>query len=127
MFFGKILNQGQSFKFNPEDAGDSQGEVLSITNVVLAPSSKESVSLFVKRENEEFLIATLTKDKPHVVINLFLSLLDEAVLVTKGNGTLHLTGFYEVEEGPVPLGEEDLEAEEESEEDEKEEGEERRD
>lgn len=76
MFFGKILNQGQTFKFNPEDAADSQGEVLSITNVVLAPSSKESVSLFVKRENEEFLIATLTKDRPHVVINLFLSLLD---------------------------------------------------
>jgi hypothetical protein len=76
MFFGKILNQGQTFKFNPEDAADSQGEVLSITNVVLAPSSKESVSLFVKRENEEFLIATLTKDRPQAVINLFISLLD---------------------------------------------------
>lgn len=51
MFFGKILTQGQTFKFNPQDAEEAQGEVLSITNVVLAPSSKESVSLFVKKEN----------------------------------------------------------------------------
>jgi hypothetical protein len=76
MFFGKILSQGQNFKFNPHDAEESQGEVLSITNVVLAPSSKESVSLYVKKENVEFLIATVTKENPHVVINLFVSLLD---------------------------------------------------
>jgi hypothetical protein len=76
MFFGKILNSGQSFKFNPTDAEDSQGEVLSITNAVLAPSSKESVSLYVKKDDQEFLIATLTKERPHAVINVFLSLLD---------------------------------------------------
>ena len=76
MFFGKILNSGQSFKFNPTDAEDSQGEVLSITNAVLAPTSKESVSLYVKKEDPEYLIATLTKERPHAVINVFLSLLD---------------------------------------------------
>lgn len=50
--------------------------MLSITNVVLAPSSKDSVSLFAKKENEEFLIATLTKERPQATINLFISLLD---------------------------------------------------
>jgi hypothetical protein len=114
MFFGKILNQGQTFKFNPQDAEEAQGEVLSITNVVLAPSSKESVSLFVKKQNEEFLIATLTKERPQATINLFISLLDEVSLVAKGNGSLHITGFYEPdqEEG---LPEEDLEDEEDEE------------
>jgi hypothetical protein len=76
MFFGKILASGQTFKFNPTDAEDSQGEVLSITNVVLAPSSKDSASLYIKKENEEFLIATLTKEKSQVVVNVFISLLD---------------------------------------------------
>jgi len=51
MFFGKILASGQTFKFNPADAEDSQGEVLSITNVVLAPTSKDSASLYIKKEN----------------------------------------------------------------------------
>lgn len=113
MFFGKILSQGQSFKFSTQEAEESQGEVLSITNVVLAPSSKESVSLFAKKDNEEFLVATLTKERPHAVINLFISLLDEVTILTKGNGVLHITGFYEPDEAePLP---EDIESEEEEE------------
>lgn len=115
MFFGKILNQGQSFKFNPQDAEEAQGEVLSITNVVLAPTSKDSVSLFVKKENEEFLIATLTKERPQAVINVFISLLDEVTLTAKGNGSLHITGFYEPDQEsglPEDLEDDDEESEE---------------
>jgi hypothetical protein len=107
MFFGKVLNQGQTFKFNPHDAEETQGEVLSITNVVLAPASKESVSLFAKKDNEEFLLVTLTKERPHAFLNVFLSLLDEVTLVAKGNGSIHITGFFEPEEGEIPEGLED--------------------
>lgn len=76
MFFGKILNGGQSFKFSPEEAEAKQGEVLSITNVVLAPSSKDQASLWAKMDGQELLIAALTKEHPHRAVNLFISLLD---------------------------------------------------
>jgi hypothetical protein len=111
MFFGKILSQGQSFKFSAHDAEESQGEVLSITNVILAPNSKESVSLYAKKDGQEFLIATLTKDHPHAVVNFFLTLVDEVTILTKGNGALHITGFYEPDE--PELAEEPEEEEEE--------------
>ncbi len=121
MFFGKILSQGQTYKFSAEEAEESQGEVLSITNVVLAPTSKEAASLWIKKDNEEFLIANLTKDKPQVSINVFISLLDEVSLHTKGNGVLHITGFFEPDQqGDLPLGENELESEEEEEEEEEE-------
>lgn len=83
--------------------------MLSITNVVLAPASKEQVSLFARKDGQDILIATLTRDHPHAVVNLFVSLLDDVTFVTKGNGALHITGFFEPDETePVP---EELEAE----------------
>ena len=94
MFFGKILKEGQTYSFNPTEAEETQGEVLSITNVVLAPTSPAPTSLYIKKDSEEFLIASLTKDKPHVTLNVFISLLDEVSLVVKGSGTLHITGFF---------------------------------
>ena len=40
MFFGKIISHSQPFQFNEENAEDNAGEVLMLTNVVLAPQSK---------------------------------------------------------------------------------------
>ena len=60
-------------------------------------------------------IATLTKERPQATINLFISLLDEVSLVAKGNGSLHITGFYEPDQ-EAGLPEEDLEDEEDEEE-----------
>ncbi len=83
---------------------------MSLTNVVLAPASKEGGSLFVKKGSEEFLVATLTKERPQATINLFLSLIDEASVVVKGNAIVHVIGFYEPDQdGDLPL--EDLEGE----------------
>lgn len=39
MFFGKVVTKDQSFAFSPEDQS-LEHEVLSITNLTLAPSSK---------------------------------------------------------------------------------------
>jgi hypothetical protein len=61
MFFGKILKQGERYQFNAQNADEFQGEVLCITNAVLTPSSKESASLYIKQDSQEFIIATLTK------------------------------------------------------------------
>lgn len=94
---------------------------MSLTNVVLAPSSKEAGSLWIKKDNEEYLIASLTKERPQATINLFISLVDELTLLVKGNATLHVAGFYEPDqEADLPFGEEDLEDLEDDEEEEEE-------
>lgn len=124
MFFGKILSQGQTFKFAPSEAATFESDILSLTNVVLAPTSKEGASLYIKKDNQEFLVASLTKASPQVVINVFLALQDEAEFIVKGNGTLHITGFFEPEqEEPVPFPEDDSEEEDKEEEEEEEEDE----
>jgi len=94
MFFGKILKDGQYYNFTANEAEETQGEVLSITNVVLAPNASGPASLYIKKNSDEFLIANLTKANPQVAVNVFISLLDEVSLVVKGSGTLHITGFF---------------------------------
>ena len=45
MFFGKIISHSQPFQFNEENVDENAGEVLMLTNVVLAPQSKVILSL----------------------------------------------------------------------------------
>lgn len=40
MFFGKVISQSQPFHFNEENVDENAGEVLMLTNIVLAPQSK---------------------------------------------------------------------------------------
>ena len=48
----------------------------------------------------------MTKERPQATLNLFLSLVDEASLVVKGNATIHVVGFYEPDqEADLPFGE----------------------
>ncbi len=42
MFFGKVVTQNTPYEFNESNVDEDAGEVLSITNVVLAPNSKVS-------------------------------------------------------------------------------------
>ncbi len=130
MFFGKVITQNTPFSFTPENVGEEAGEVLSLTNVVLAPGSVVSPlsyiqnggSLYIKKDSEEFLVASLTKEAPQATINLFVSLADEVTLLVKGNATLHVVGFFEPDQdADLPFGEEDLEEEDEEEEEEEEE------
>jgi hypothetical protein len=97
MFFGKILSESQSFKFSADEAEASQGEVLNLTNVILAPTSNGSASLWIREQlnGEEYLIASLTKEQPHASIHLFISLLEQPTLFVKGSGIIHIIGFCE--------------------------------
>lgn len=97
MFFGKILKQGERYQFNAQNADEFQGEVLSITNAVLTPSSKESASLYINKDSKEYLIAYLSKESPQISLNIFISLLDELEIYVKGNAAVHITGFFEPE------------------------------
>ena len=56
--------------------------------------SKESASLYFKKDDEEFLVVTLTKEKSQATVNLFLALVDDVTLLVKGNGIIHVVGFY---------------------------------
>jgi hypothetical protein len=110
MFFGKVLTQAKPFTFGAETAEEVAGEVISLTNIVLAPTSNADSSLWIKKGDEEFLIASLTKANPHATINVFVSLLDEATLIVKGNGAIHITGFADPDEGKdLPFGDDDEE------------------
>lgn len=63
---------------------------------------QEGASLFIKKGGEEFLIASLTKDRPQAYTNIFVSLADDVEFVVKGNGIVHAIGFYEPEDdGPM--------------------------
>ena len=95
MFFGKILNKNRPFPYTAESVEAVNGEVLSITNLALDPKSEEPASLFIKKQDGEYLIATATKEKPHQMLNLFISLADKITLIVKGNGSVHVSGFIE--------------------------------
>lgn len=91
--------------------------MLSITNVTLAPGSGNQASLYIKKDEQEFLVASLAKDRPQATVNLFIALLDQVTLLVKGDATIHIVGFFEPEQdGDFPYGEEDLEGEEDEEE-----------
>ena len=75
--------------------------------------SQEGASLYIKKGEEEFLVASLTKERPQTLTNIFITLTDAVTLVVKGNGIIHVIGFYEPEaEGDLDLDEEDLLGEE---------------
>jgi cell division septation protein DedD len=125
MFFGKVINKASPFTFSEEHVDETAGDVLSITNVTLAPGSGNQASLYIKKGDQEFLVVSLTKDKPQATVNLFIALIDEVTLVVKGDATIHFIGFFEPEQdGDFPLGDEEEDDEEEDEEEDNEESEE---
>lgn len=107
MFFGKILNKNSPFLFNEENVDETAGDVLSVTNVTIAPGSGNQASFFIKKGNQEFLVASLTKERPQATVNLFVALVDEVTLLVKGDASVHILGFFEPEQdGDFPIGEE---------------------
>lgn len=63
---------------------------------------QEGASLFIKKDGEDFLIASLTKERPQAYTNIFVSLADDVEFIVKGNGIIHAIGFYEPEDdGPL--------------------------
>ena len=83
--------------------------------------------MFVKKGAEKFLVALLTKERPQASINVYITLDDNVQLVVEGNGTIHITGYFEPEgQDDLPFGEEfgDESEDEEGEENEDEESEE---
>jgi len=51
--------------------------------------------LYIKVGGQEFLVASLAQNHPHVTLDIHLSILDKAQLLVKDSGTIHVVGLYE--------------------------------
>ena len=67
------------------------------------------------------MIAVLTKEKPHATLNIFISLMDEVKFVVKGNGNVHIVGFFEPSQDEQFMNPADFDPEEDEEDEEDEE------
>lgn len=120
MLFGKVIKQDTPFKFS-EESNEEILPTLVIHNAALAPGSKGVTSLWVRKDGQEFLIATLNEQNSFASIQIYLFIEDESELFVKGNGSIHLVGSFENDEDiPREFGE-DIEGESDEEEDEDEE------
>lgn len=54
----------------------------------------------------------MTKERPHATTNIFISLVDNAELIVKGAGIIHVIGFFEPEGNDVDFDENQLLGEE---------------
>jgi len=53
--------------------------------------------VFIKKDGEEFLICTLTHQNPHLAVNLYVEVAEYVEIIVKGNGIVHIIGFFEPE------------------------------
>jgi hypothetical protein len=117
MLFGKVIKQDSPFKFSEED-NEEVAPTLVIHNAALGPGSKGVTSLWVRKDGQEFLIATLNEQNSFASIQIYLFIEDESELFVKGNGSVHLVGSFENDEDiPREFGE-DIEGESDEEDDE---------
>ncbi len=61
MFFGQVISQNKPYAFTPENVGEEAGEVLSLTNVVLAPASKVN-KYFIFRKADHYGLKRVVKN-----------------------------------------------------------------
>lgn len=77
--------------------------------------------LYVKVQDKDYLIAVLTQQHPQATLDIHLSVLDNAQIHVKDNGTVHVVGLYDNEVDDDDLEGEELDGEEDEEEEEEEE------
>ena len=102
MLFGRVVKQSEPFTFdaNLADTQEIPSPVLSIHNVALGPEVKGATSLWVKKDEKEFLVITLSAEHPHASIDLHLFIEDEVTLLVKGPGSIHIIGSFDLEDEP---------------------------
>ena len=76
MFFGKVISKSAPFKFSEDNVDETAGDVLSITNLTLAPGSGNQAAFYIKKDTEEFLVGSVTKERPQATVNIFIALVD---------------------------------------------------
>ena len=73
---------------------------LVIHNAALGPENRGATSLWVKKDEQEFLIATLSGEHSFASLNIYLFIDDNSELFVKGPGSIHLIGTFSNEELP---------------------------
>lgn len=64
--------------------------------------------MFVKQNDEELLLCTLTHKYPQQAVNMYVEISEPVEFLVRGNGAVHLIGFYEPEPHFEPLDEVEL-------------------
>lgn len=63
------------------------------------PGGHEIASFYIqKEEDKKILVCSLDEKKPHHFLDLQFNEEDQISLIVKGEGTVHITGYYEDEE-----------------------------
>ena len=123
MLFGRIIKQAEPFTFdaNLADTEEILSPILAIHNVALGPENKGTTSLWVKKDNKEFLVISLSAEHPHAHLDLHLFIEDETTLLVKGPGAIHVIGSFSGDDEGSEFGDklyDDLEGEDEDEDEE---------
>jgi hypothetical protein len=62
----------------------------------LSDENVGQTSLWVKKQGQEFLVAVLNKERLQAMVELNLYIYDDAELIVKGPGTMHVIGSFEM-------------------------------
>ena len=101
MFYGIILQPNKESRIEQNGTG-----LVHISNVAISTKSTEATSLYLKKDNKSYLLATLDPTKtPQITLDLNV-LSEENVHLLSTKSELHLTGYYEpMEENGLPVAE----------------------
>ena len=90
MIYSLILPAKTELKIERKDVN-----ILRISQATLSPKTPNKTQLFLKKDDEEFLLATLDPESNSFVsLELYL-LLSEGFSLLSDNGEVHIIGYYE--------------------------------
>jgi hypothetical protein len=93
MFYGSAIHANKETRIH-----SASTNLIHISQAALSPSTTGRSSLYIKKNNEKFLVCVLDSEKcPQVCLDLYV-LTSENVAMTCDNGEVHLIGYFEPSE-----------------------------
>lgn len=71
--------------------------MICISNAALVPGSKDEAILVVRKDGIEHAIGTLSQKCPQISLNFYVEIGEHVEFAVKGNGVIHVIGFFEPE------------------------------
>ena len=71
---------------------------MRVSLISLAPKEKSRSSLFVEKDGQKFLLATLDERNPSISVDLYFLKNENVKFYAEGQGTFHLVGYCEPSE-----------------------------
>lgn len=113
MFWGAVLKPDQPYTVKQQK--DQQLSSIHLSSATLAPESKGKIDLYAKYNGNEIILGTLTsQQKPSIKLDLYFSLGQDIDFYIRGNGILHLVGYFEPDSSFIDEDEDEEEEQENS-------------